>query len=113
MGKGKLANILEMVSHRAKQCEICDSGVVVTCIWDTFDLLVFQVILGSFSALAQNGHNSKTVSRRVKRSEIWDSLLAVTCVGCTFDLLVFKVILPITQKRLAVEQNGVKKFGYN
>ena len=35
----------------AKQSEIYDSGLVATCIWSTFDLLVSKVILGSFSAL--------------------------------------------------------------
>ncbi len=35
-----------------KQSEVCDSGVAVACAWDTFDLLVFKVIWGSFNALA-------------------------------------------------------------
>ncbi len=31
-------------------------GVGVTCIWDTFDLLVFKVILGSFGALGASSY---------------------------------------------------------
>ncbi len=41
---GKIANIL--ANRRAKRTEIWDSWVVVT-----FDLLVFKVISGSFSAI--------------------------------------------------------------
>ncbi len=37
--------------HRAKRCEIWDLGLVVTCIWGAFGLLVFKIILGSFIAL--------------------------------------------------------------
>ncbi len=36
---------------RVKRSEIWESGVVVICIWGTFDLLVFKVILGSLIAL--------------------------------------------------------------
>ncbi len=32
--------------YRDKRTEIWDSGIVVPCIWSTFDILVFRVILG-------------------------------------------------------------------
>ncbi len=38
--------MLEIATRRTKQNEICDSGLVVTCVWGTIDLLVFNVILG-------------------------------------------------------------------
>ncbi len=47
-----MSNILEMASRRAKRGEIWDSGVLVQYIWDTFDLSMLKVILGSFIALA-------------------------------------------------------------
>ena len=37
--------------HRAKWSEIWDSWILVTYIWGTYDLVVFKVIWGSFSAL--------------------------------------------------------------
>ncbi len=40
-----------MAGCRAKRTEIWDSGILVTHIWSTFDLVVFNVILGSFGAL--------------------------------------------------------------
>ncbi len=48
-----------MVGRRAKLGEIWDSGTVTyeTFIC-TFDLVVFNVILGSFGALSQNGMSS-------------------------------------------------------
>ncbi len=39
---------VKTAGHRATRSEIWDLGVIVTCIWSTFDLLVFKVILGSF-----------------------------------------------------------------
>ena len=36
------------------ECEVWDSGIVVECIGGTFDLVVFKLILGSFSALVSN-----------------------------------------------------------
>ncbi len=38
----------------AKLIEIWDSEKVVLCIWDTFDLLVFKVILGHSVHMSQN-----------------------------------------------------------
>ena len=64
--------------------------------------------------------NSKTASHRVVK--FGESIVPFICIPVcgTFDPLVFKVILgsfgalvsdwPVTQKRLAVEQKGVK-FG--
>ncbi len=40
----------KMAGRRAIRSEIWESGVIVTRIWGTFDLLVFKVILGSFGA---------------------------------------------------------------
>ena len=45
----KVASNSKTAGHRGKWSEI--SGVVVVCIWGTFDLLVFKVILWSFHAL--------------------------------------------------------------
>ncbi len=51
----KMACNVKTTGRRAKQSEICDLWVVLEHMWDTFDLLQFKVILGSFSALPQNG----------------------------------------------------------
>ncbi len=45
-----MARNSETADGRAKRSEIWDLGVDVKCIRGTFDLVVFQVILGSFSA---------------------------------------------------------------
>ena len=70
---------------------------MVTCILGTFDLLVFKVILGSFSALGTKlmAWKSKTAGRRVKLSEIWN--------GGSCDMHMGK--WPVSGKRLAVERN--------
>ena len=83
-----------------------------------FDLVVFKVILGHSVHLSQNSLFSKTVCRRAKRTEIWDSGILVTHIWGAFDLVGYKVILgsfsalvskwSVSQKWLAVEQNGVK-----
>ncbi len=62
--------------------------------------------------------NSKTAGRIAKQTEIWEPETLITHMWCTFDLLVFKAILrsfgvlfskwPVTQKQLAVQQNGLK-----
>ena len=55
--------------YRGKRSEIWDSWILVTLIWDTYDLVVFKVILGSFSALVSNW----PVSRKrlvVQRNEV-------------------------------------------
>ncbi len=51
MGNYKMSNILKRAGRRAKRGEIWDSGTQVTFTWRTFDLVVFEVILGSFGAL--------------------------------------------------------------
>ncbi len=63
---------------------------------------------------------SKTDGRRAKQTEIWDPGILVTKIWGTFGLVGFKVILgsfgalvsklPVSQKWLVVEQNGLK-FG--
>ncbi len=42
--------------RRAKLGEMSDSEVVLTCTLGTFDLLMFRVIFGSFSALVSKWH---------------------------------------------------------
>ncbi len=55
--------------------------------WGTFDLLVFEVILGSFGALVSKWHITwKTAGRRVKRSEILESGVVVTCIWGAFGV---------------------------
>ncbi len=41
----------KMAGRRAKWSEMWDSWILVTQIWATFDLVGFEVILGSFGAL--------------------------------------------------------------
>ncbi len=97
-------------------------GIVVIHIWGTFDFVVVKAILESFGAFVSKCPISKnTADCRAKRGEIWESgtLVIHNCIGW-FDLVGFKVNLgslsalvskcPISQKRLTVEQNGVK-FG--
>ncbi len=85
-------------SRRVKQCETWDLEVVVVCIWGTFDLLVFKVIWGPFSALVsiKMACNWKTFGRRAKRSDIWDSGIALVCMWGTLDLSVFQCHLGVT-----------------
>ncbi len=54
-------------------------------IWGTctYDLVVFKVILGSFSAFV-----SKTAGCRVKKTEIWDSRTLVTHMGYIWPCMV-------------------------
>ncbi len=40
--------------YRVKQSEIWNSVTLVTHIWGSFDLVVFEIILGSFVALICN-----------------------------------------------------------
>ncbi len=66
-----MASNSEMASHGAKGSEIWDSGVVVacTCIWGTFDLLVFNVILESFGA-----QNCPTIATNIKTAGLGEKL---------------------------------------
>ncbi len=84
---------LTIISYRKQWFEIWDA---VTSILGTFDLVVFRVILGSFSASVRHrmSPDSITADRRRKRSEIWYSVV----VGILYmlygvDLLVFKVLV--------------------
>ena len=43
--------ILKTAGHRVKRTEIWDSAPLVTHLWNTFDPVVFKVILGSFGVL--------------------------------------------------------------
>ena len=96
-----------------------DSGILIhQHIWGTFDLLVFKVIFGSFSALV-----SKRPGTRKQLTIEWKGVKFGTRGTCNLcmgylDLLVFKVILgsfgalvsnwPVTRKQLTVERNRVK-----
>ncbi len=51
MGNYNKCDIMETASRRAKLTKIWDSGISVTHMWGTFDLVVFKLILGSFGAL--------------------------------------------------------------
>ena len=42
---------MKMASHRAKQNEICASGVTIRCIQGISTVIVCKVILGSFGAV--------------------------------------------------------------
>ncbi len=60
MGKGKALNALsksETVGRRVNQTDTCiwDSGTLVTHIWGTFDLVVFNVVWCPSVHLPQNG----------------------------------------------------------
>ena len=64
-----MASNSEMASHGSKRSEIWDSGVVVACIWGTFDLLVFNVILESFGA-----QNCPTIATNIKTAGLGEKL---------------------------------------
>ena len=69
-------------------------GVVVICIWSTFDLLVFKDILGSLCVLVSEWPvTRKTSGHSIKLSETCDSLVVVTYIWGIFDTLVLKFIL--------------------
>ena len=55
MGNYKMCDILKRAGRRAKRSEICDSGTLVTYMWCTFDLVVFNAILGHSVHLSPNG----------------------------------------------------------
>ena len=74
-------------------------GIVAICIWGTFDLLVFNVILGWFCALVTNW----PVPLKQLAGERNRVKFGIHVILASFDLLVPK--LPVTQKRLAVERN--------
>ena len=90
-----MCDILKRAGRRAKWAEIWDSEIPVTHtgIWSTFDLVVFNVISGSFRVLClKMACISKVAGRRVKQSEIWDSIGCTCMYMGTFDLLGFNVI---------------------
>ncbi len=47
----QMAYILKMARRRAKWSNIWDSWILVTYMWDTYDLLMFKAILGLFGVL--------------------------------------------------------------
>ncbi len=96
MKKWKIANtcISEMANRRAK-CGVNfgTQVLVVTCIWGTFDLLAFKVILGSFSEfLSKWPVTRKGLTVDQNGVKFWTRGVVVILYGGTFDLLVFSVI---------------------
>ncbi len=90
--------------HRAKLSEIWDSWMLVTYTWGTYDLVVFNVILGSFGA------RSKTAcirpGRRAKQLN-----LGITNTSYTYP--VYKVIWPCRgQGKFGVIQCTCLKMTY-
>ncbi len=48
MGKGQIGNISDMAGSTDKRGDIWETDVLVGQIWDTFEIVVFKLILGSF-----------------------------------------------------------------
>ncbi len=46
-----MCDIWKTPGRRVKQSTICNSWMLLTRMWDIFDIAVFRVILGSFNAL--------------------------------------------------------------
>ena len=117
----KMACILKKTGCRVKQSEIWDSGVLAVCIWCIFDLVGFEVIWRSCSALVSKW----PVSQKrlvlewnwVKFGTLVDTsntyivylwLCMVQVIWGSFGALFSKCL--VSQKRLAIEWNGLK-FG--
>ncbi len=62
-----------MPGTRAKWEEIWETGIVFVCIWSTFDLLVFQVILG----LSVSGTSLGKPYLSLKTRKIWTKYSAM------------------------------------
>ncbi len=89
----QMACLSKTAGLRAKLSEIWDSETLVTHIWITFDLVGFNVILGSLGALFSKWPVSrKRLVVEQNGSEVWDSGSVVIHIWGTFDLIVFKVI---------------------
>ena len=72
-GKMKLSNILQMANRREKRGNILDSGLVREYKCASFDLIVFNVTLGWFTAVLQYHVARKKLAIEQKGFEIWDS----------------------------------------
>ena len=114
----KMTCISKTAGHRAKRTEIWDSGILVVHIWGIFDLVGFKVIWCNCLKIAWI---SKTTGCRAKWTESWDLWMLVTHMEYIWlsrvqgpfeghSLHLSQKILPVSQKRLVIEQNGVK-FG--
>ena len=90
-------------------------------IWDTFDLLVFKVILGSFGAFVLKWPvTRKRLAAEQNGVKLGTGREVMTCIYGTFDLLMFKISLGsfgalvptflVTRKSLVVKRNR-PKFG--
>ncbi len=112
---------------REKRSAIWDSGILVTCIWATIDLLLFKIIGGYLVHLSQNALNSETAVCIANSVENLNNnnnnnnlgfVVTSRVYGVTFDLVVFQIIWgsfsahvskwPLSQQRLAEEQNKSK-----
>ena len=62
-------------------------GIVVTCIWGTVDPLVFNVILGSFSALVIN-----TKQLALEKTDHRESVTLIKLKWGDLDLVAYNVI---------------------
>ena len=81
MGKRQNANTLESANHRAKESDICCSGIVLSLIVGTFDRLVLQGHSGLiWCTCLKMACNSKVACFRAERIEIWESWVVVICV---------------------------------
>ena len=67
-----------------------DSAVVVTCIWGTFDLVVFKVILMSFGAPVLKWPMYLEFDWLAEERNGLDSGVVVICIWDTFDLSMFQ-----------------------
>ena len=77
----------KMAQCKVKRSEIWDSGLGVLCIWDIFDLLVLNIILGSlrpFCTRLKMACNSKMAGHLAKRSKI--SVLGIFVICIESDL---------------------------
>ena len=83
-----MACISKTAGCRAKRTESWDSGILVTHIWSTFDLVGFKGHFGVIGCIClEIGCISKTAGRRTKRSEIWHSWIIVPYVWGAFDVV--------------------------
>ncbi len=112
-----MAYISKMADRRVKQCEIWESGTLVTHIWISHFTCRFKAInFGVIRCIIlKMSCKSKMSGHRAKRTEIWDSGTLVN-IWCTSYLVMFKVIWgsfgapdskwPIIRKRLVVDRNS-------
>ncbi len=73
----------KMVGRRTKRTEIWESRVVVTCVWGTFDLLVFKVSFGLIIKWSYSLTLYCTGARALRwMMDGWMGLLSIDCFTC-------------------------------